>query len=65
MVPRVTDLKIHQFWKEKLTKLPFLSFPISHVPPMKKKMKTKGTKNKVFKPQGTKTYLTLNYALIT
>jgi hypothetical protein len=51
--PRVANVKIRQFWTEKLTEVPCSSFPIAHVPPMKK-MKTDGAKNKFFKPQGSK-----------
>jgi hypothetical protein len=34
--PRVANVKIRQFWTEKLTEVPCSSFPIAHVPPMKK-----------------------------
>jgi hypothetical protein len=59
MVPHVTDMKIRRFWTDKLTKVPSPSFRIVQVPRMKKKMKTNGAKNKVFKPEGAKKYLTL------
>jgi hypothetical protein len=60
MVPRVTDVEISQFWTKKLTEVSSPSFRIVHVPRMKK-MKTERAKNKIFKPQGPKRYLTLNY----
>jgi hypothetical protein len=46
-VQRITDVEIRQFW----TEVPSPSFPIAHVFPIKKKMKTEWIKNKVFKPQ--------------
>jgi hypothetical protein len=58
MVTRVADVEIRQFWTEKLTKVPFPSSRIAHVPRMIK-MKTKGAKIKVFKPYGCVRYLTL------
>jgi hypothetical protein len=56
-VPLVADVKIHQFWMEKLTKVSSPSFRIAHVPRIKK-MKTERAKNKVFKPHGYVRYLT-------
>jgi hypothetical protein len=43
MVPRVANLKICQFWMEKLMEVPSLSFRIAQVPCMKK-MKTDSKK---------------------
>jgi hypothetical protein len=64
MVPRVADLEIHQFWTEKLTDVSFLSFPTTHVSPMKK-IKTDEKKNRVFKSEaGAKRYLTLFFNCI-
>jgi hypothetical protein len=60
MVPRVADVEINQFWMENLTKVLSPSFRIAYVPRIKK-MKTERTKNKIFKPQKPKRYLTLNY----
>jgi hypothetical protein len=51
-------VEIRQFWTEKWTEIPFQSFPITQVP-LKKKMKTKRTKNEVFKLQECVRYLTL------
>jgi hypothetical protein len=58
MVPRVTDVKIRQFWTKNMTDVPSLSFHIAHVPRMKK-MKTEGAKNKFFRPHEAKKYLIL------
>jgi hypothetical protein len=54
MVPRVVDMEIRQFWKEKMTDSVF-----SHSTDImyKKKMKIERTKNKVLKPRGAIRYL--------
>jgi hypothetical protein len=60
MVPRVTDVKIRQFWTEKWTKVSSPSFPMAQVPPMIK-MKAQRKKNKDLKPHRAVTYLTLYF----
>jgi hypothetical protein len=40
----VANVEICRFWTEKWTKVPSLSFSITHVLSMKKKIKTKKTK---------------------
>jgi hypothetical protein len=39
IMPRVTDVEIHQFWTEKWMKVPFLFFRIAQVSRMKKNEK--------------------------
>jgi hypothetical protein len=57
---RVADVKIRQFWTEKLTEVPSLSFSITTC---MKKMKTESVKNEVFKSQGCVRYLILIFTL--